>query len=146
MKLIKTYKFFVGSETKFVDSVPEGSKDIAENYWASLDNACLFFLIFLAVVSIGVCAWYFTGYNELPGRHYRRSHWIGHYIGAAIISLLGTAALGYILTNPTVKGSGWLIWDIAFGNFIYAIIIFGVLSVIWWLFLPTNAYRLIGKR
>lgn len=146
MKLISFYKFFVGTESKFVDSVNVGSQDLAENYWSSLNSSCLFFILFLVIMSICLCAYYFTAYNEQPGRHYRRTHWIGFYIGTVLFIFLGTVGLGYLLTNPTVKGSASLIWDIAVGNAVYSIIIFGVLSVAWWLWFPTNAYRLIGKR
>lgn len=146
MKLIDLYKPFVGTESKFLDSVPQGSQDIAESYWDSLNSACLFIVIFLLLASIGSCVSYFTWYNDIPGRHYKRTHWWGFFIFNAVFSVLGTAALGYILTSPTVKGSSWLIWDIALGNCIYAVAIFVILSVIWWLFLPTNAYRLIGNR
>lgn len=146
MKLISFYKFFVGTESKFVDSVTQGSQDLAERYWASLNSACLFFILFLVVMSIILCVYYFTAYNEQPRRHYRRTHWIGFYIGTVVFIFLGTAALGFLLTKPTVTGSKSLIWDIAAGNAVYSILIFGVLSVVWWLWLPTNAYRLIGKR
>lgn len=146
MKLIGIYKWFVGTESKFVDSVAEGSQDLATSYWDSLNSACLFFILFLVVISIILCVYYFTAYNEQPHRHYRRTHWIGFYIGTVLFEFVGTAFLGYLLTKPTVKGSGFLIWEIAVGNAVYSIIIFGVLSVIWWLFLPTNAYRLIGNR
>lgn len=145
MKLIGVYKLFVGTESKFIDSVNEGSQDLAESFWASLNSSCLFFVLFLVVISVCLCIYYFTAYNEQPGRHYRRTHWVGFYIGTVVFMFLGTAGLGYILTNPTVKGSESLIWDIALGNAVYSIAIFGVLSFIWWLFaLPTNAY--IGTR
>ncbi len=146
MKLIGFYKLFVGTETKFVDSVPEGSQDLAENFWASLNSSCLFFILFLVIMSVCLCVYYFTVYNEQPGRHYRRTHWIGSYIGTVVFMFFGTAGLGFLLTKTTVNGSKSLIWDIAAGNAVYSILIFGVLSVIWWLWLPTNAYRLIGKR
>ena len=145
MKLISVYKPFVGTESKFIESVLPGSQDIAEKFWASLNSSSLFFILFLVVMSVCLCIYYFTVYNEQPGRHYRRTHWIGFYLGTVVFIFIGTAGLGYILTKPTVKGFGLLIWEIAVGNAVYSVIIFGVLSVIWWLFLPTNAYRLIGK-
>ena len=145
MKLISIYKPFVGKEPKFVDSFPQDTQDLAVHFWASLNSSCLFFVLFLVVISVCLCIYYFTAYNEQPGRHYRRTHWVGFYIGTVVFMFLGTAVLGYILTNPTVKGFESLIWDIALGNAVYSIAIFGVLSFIWWLFaLPTNAY--IGTR
>ena len=145
MKLISIYKPFVGKEPNFVDSFPQDTQDLAEHFWASLNSSCLFFVLFLVVISVCLCIYYFTAYNEQPGRHYRRTHWVGFYIGTVVFMFLGTAVLGYILTNPTVKGFESLIWDIALGNAVYSIAIFGVLSFIWWLFaLPTNAY--IGTR
>lgn len=144
MKLISVYKPFVGTESKFIDSVNEGSQDLAESFWANLNSSCLWFLLFLGV-SVLICIYYYTEYNEKPHRHYRRTHWVGFYIGTVVFMFLGTAGLGYILTKPSVKGSESLIWDIALGNAVYSIIIFGLLSFFWWLLaLPTNAY--IGTR
>ena len=145
MRYIEAYRPFTGSEAKFLDRVPEGSQEIAENYWLSLDSKCLSFLIILIAITIIGCVSYFTVYNEQPGRHYRITHWLCFYIGTIIIVLLGTAGLGYWFCPPTINGSGELIWDIAIGNLVYSTIIFGLLSIFWWLFLPTNAYRIINK-
>ena len=145
MRYIEAYRPFTGSETKFLDRVPEGSQEIAENYWLSLDSKCLSFLIILIAITIIGCVSYFTVYNEQPGLLYRITHWLCFYIGTIIIVLLGTAGLGYWFCPPTINGSGELIWDIAIGNLVYSTIIFGLLSIFWWLFLPTNAYRIINK-
>lgn len=144
--LIKAYKWIVGTESKFTDSLEPSTREAGEMYWNTLDKSCLALLLYMAVLSIGMCILYFTYYNTIPGRHYRRTHWIGFYLIMAILSALGTGLLGYIMATPTVKGSGWLIFDIAVGNLLYSILAFGILSVIWWMFLPTNAYRLIKKR
>lgn len=146
MKLICLYKLFVGTESKFLDKYPPETQDIAQSFWNSLNSSCLFFVIFLLGVSILFCAFYFTAYNEMPGRHYKRVHWIGFYIGTLLVSFFGTAELGYLLNNTSLNGSASLIWDIAFGNLVYSFFIYGVLSCIWFLFLPTNAYRLIGNK
>ncbi len=144
--LIKLYKPFVGTESKFTDALEESTKEAGEIYWRNLDKSCLAFLLLMLVVSIGICICYFTIYNKYPGRHYRLTHWGGFYILSALTAFLGTWGLGWLLAKPTVQGAGWLLLDISLGNLCYTIIIYGILSVIWWLFLPTNAYRPIKKR
>lgn len=146
MKLIGLYKLFVGTESEFLDKYPIETQDIAQRFWNSLNSSCLFFVMFLLAVSTLLCAFYFTAYNEMPGRHYKRNHWIGFYIGTLLVSFFGTAVLGYLLNNTSLNGSSSLIWDIAFGNLVFSILIYGVLSCIWFMFLPTNAYRLIGNK
>ena len=146
MKLISIYRLFVGTETKFLDRYPKDTQDIAQTFWNDLNSACLFFLILLFGVSILFCAFYFTAWNNMPRRHYRPSHWIGAYIITFLVVFFCTVALGYMLTNTSLNGSASLIWDIAFGNAVYSFIIFGLLSIAWFLWLPTNAYRLIGKK
>lgn len=146
MKLLDLYKPFVESESKFLDQYPQETQDIAQNFWNSLNSNCIFFVAFLLGTSILLCAFYFTVWNELPGRHYRRSHWICSYIITVLISFFGTVALGYLLCNTSLNGTAALIWDIALANLVYSFFIFGFLSVVWWLWLPTNAYRLIGNK
>lgn len=146
MKLISIYRFFVGKETQFLDGYPKETQDIAQTFWNELNSACMFFLIYLFGVSILFCAFYFTAWNEMPGRHYRPSHWICAYAITLLVVFFGTAALGYMRTNTSLNGSASLIWDIALGNVVYSFFIFGLLSIVWFLWLPTNAYRLIGKK
>lgn len=146
MKLINLYKPFIGTKSKFLDKYPEDSQDIADQFWNSINDSCLFFILFLIAVSIGLCIFYFWIYNEVPGRHYKRTHWLCIYLITVLLAFFGTAALGYVLTNPSLNSSSLLLWKIAFGNLLYSIAIFGLFSCIWWLFLPTNAYNPLRKR
>lgn len=145
MKLIDLYKPFIGTESKFLDKYSQETQDIAQNFWNGLSSSCIFFVVSLLFLSVFVCVYYFTAYNNIPGRHYKRSHWVGAYVVSVLLTFFVTVALGYMLNNTALNGSGYLIWYIAFGNLIYSVIIFGILSCIWFLWLPTNAYRLIGK-
>ena len=145
MEISDYYGFFVGPETKFVDNVPGGSKEIAENFWASLNSTCGIFFGWFLICSILGCIIYFTIYNNLPGRHYKITHWFGAYMITCLIAFLGSAVWGYLFTNPSVTGSEWLIWRIAFGNLIYSVFAFLVISFVWWLLFPTNAYRPINR-
>lgn len=143
--LIKLYKQFTGTESEFLGNLNEATREAGDIYWRNLDKSCSAFLILMLAISIGICICYFTIYNKFPGRHYRPTHWAGFYILSALLALVGTWWLGWLLANPTVKGAGWLLFDISLGNLCYSILIFGILSVIWWLFLPTNAYRPFKK-
>ena len=146
MELLDLYKPFLGSQSKFLDKYPTDSEEIAENFWRSLDDACTFFVPFLLLVSIGLCIIYFYPYNNLPGRHYKRTHWVAFYIITVLVAFLGTVILGYLRTNPSLNGSDNLIWKIAFGNLIYSIIIFGLFSCLIWLFGSTNTYNPLRKK
>jgi hypothetical protein len=147
MKLISFYRPFVGTEAKFLDNyTSEETQEIAQKFWNSLNSSCLFFILVLVGVSLLLCISYFTWYNEMPGRHYKPSHWFGFYIVTVLVSFFGTAALGYLLNKTSLDGSAFLIWEIAFGNLIYSILLYGLFSCFWFLWLPTNAYRLIGKK
>lgn len=145
MKQIGIYEPFVGSETQFIDSVPEGSREIAQSYWFSLNSVCLYFIIAGLVITIGLCVYYFTAYNKIPGRHYKPIYWAGFYIGTILLTFIVTLVLGFILTKTTLNGTSTLVWNIAMGNAVYSFVLFGLLSVIWWLCLPTNAYRLLKR-
>lgn len=144
--LIKLYEWIVKTESNFLDNLDESTIDAGDTYWKNLDKSCLVFLMFMVVISIVMCIGYFTTYNKMPGRHYRPTHWLVFYIATILTSSIGTGLIGYFLAKPTIKGSGWLLFDIAVGNLLYSFLIFGALSIIWWLFLPTNAYRLLKKR
>lgn len=147
MRFIKAYKPFVDTKSQFMDKFDsEDTKKLAENCYNSLDSGSLYIFIFMLVVTIGLCIFYFTAYNNWPGRHYKRWHWIVFYIATVIASFFGSALIGWIIAKPAVAGYMSLVWDISFGNLLYSLFGFGILSVIWWLFLPTNAYRLIGNK
>ena len=146
MKLIDLYNPFVGTEGKFIDQYPPETQDLAQNFWIGLNATCPIFILVLFGVSIVLCVGYYTVWNELPGRHYRRSHWLGAYIITLLVTFFGTAAVGYAFNNTSLNGSASLIWDISIGNFIYSIVLYGLLSLGWSKWGPTNAYRLIGKK
>lgn len=146
MKLISFYKYFVGTESQFLDKYPPETQDIAQSFWNGLNDSCLFLILYFVLVSTILCISYFTWYNEMPGRHYKRSHWFGFYIATLLISFFGTALIGYLLNKTSLNGSAYLIWRIALGNLVYSFLLYGFLSLGWFWKLPTNAYRLIGKK
>lgn len=146
MGLIKLYEPFVGNLAKLQDKFDEDSIDLATNYWNQLDEKCIIFVIMLAVISLGSCIAYFTVYNNMPGRHYQRMHWAMFFLLQAVAGCGFTYLVAYLFAKPTLDGTGMLIFNIALGNMVYSIFSFGILSVIWWIFLPTNAYRWIGNK
>ena len=147
MGLIKFYHPFVGKQSEFEDKFSEDTMEYATAYWNQLDEKCIIFVILLAVISLGSCIVYFTVYNNMPGRHYKNTHWLMFYLLQAVVGCGAfTYLVAYLIATPTLDGSGMLIFKLALGNMLYSIFSFGILSVIWWIALPTNAYRLIGKK
>ena len=62
--------------------------NMARGLWTDLNSASLYFLITAIVVAIVAVCYYYYGYNKLPGRKYRVSHWaiwIGITAASAII-------------------------------------------------------------
>lgn len=134
------YKLFTGSKTKFEDKVGTA---VADAFWPKLDTVCIFSIIILLFVSIGFCIYYFTEYNNQPGRHYHPKHWCGFYLGTTVMTFILTVAIGYLLAKPTHEATK-LIWMTGLGNFVYSILLFGLVSCLWWLCKwPTNAYKLM---
>lgn len=147
MGLLKFYQPFVGKLAEFEDKFDEDTVEYATAYWNQLDQKCIIFVIMLAFISIGSCIAYFTVYNNMPGRHYKKTHWIMFYLLQSILGCgLLTYAVAFLIATPEIQGTGMLVFNIALGNFVYSLFSFGLLSVIWWLWLPTNAYRWIGNK
>lgn len=147
MRFIKAYKPFVDTKSQFMDKFDsEETKELAEQCYNSIDAGSFYIFIFMVVITIVLCVFYFTLYNNLPGRHYRRWHWAVFYIISVLTSFFGSSLIGWIIAKPAVSGYMSLVWDISLGNLVYSFLGFIVLSVVWWLFLPTNAYRLIGNK
>lgn len=144
--MIEIYKPLAGTLAKFQETLPNETKDIAQTFWKDLDNACLFFVILCAISSIGFCIYYFTIYNNKPGRHYKISHWAAFWLISIIATLILTGVIGLLMTNHGIQGSVMLIWKVAFLNAVYSLLIYLGLSLVWWGVLPTNAYRPFGNK
>ena len=114
----------------------------AKGFWNKLENSSLvIFLIFL-VLGIAWAAYYYTSYNNNPGRHYTPKHWILMLLVTVVVTFLVTLSFEYFAVEPKINGAFLLEVKIAIANAFYAALAFLFTSIIWCNTLPTNAYRM----
>lgn len=113
----------------------------ARAFWRSLEGSTLWLVIIPAVCGIALAAYYYTIFNNMPNRHYRPKYWWIFFAAAFIVSLFLTFGFVCLVAAPKLDGAMSLEWKIAFVNGIYAVIVYFLMSLSWWNFLPTNAYR-----
>lgn len=122
--------------------------NMARVLWADLNSASMYFLVTAVVVAIVAACYYYYGYNKLPGRKYKVSHW-AIWIGiTAAVTILLTMVLGNVMVSSTLKEQVGFILRISLINGLYASAVYFIVSiVICNLPVPTNAYRFlkIGK-
>lgn len=114
----------------------------AKAFWNGLDASMWIVVIAMIVIGIGLAAYYYTAYNNKPGRHYKPTHWIVFLGVTFIATLLVSLGIQYVLCPPKLNGAQTLELNIALGNSLYACIVYFVTSVVWCNAFPTNAYRI----
>ncbi len=72
MNLISIF-FLLPSKGKFLQNFAQNEqlKAQAEQVWRRLDDLSLILLIITVFIGIGLSVYYYTSYNEMPGRHYK---------------------------------------------------------------------------
>lgn len=115
----------------------------ARAFWRSLEGYSMWFLLIFFISGITTAAYYYTGYNNSPGRHYHPKYWCIHLAAAFIICLILTFATEYTAAAPKLDGAMSLEIQIAAVNAFYAALAYLVTSLVWCNFFPTNAYRLL---
>ena len=114
----------------------------ARAYWNKLESfSSIIFIIFL-FFGILMAAIYYLPYNNRSGRHYTPKHWLLFLSITFVLTFIVTWAFLYIGVPPRLDTTAFLQLKIAFGNAIYASVLYFIVSVVWCLALPTNAYRL----
>lgn len=144
MKLLPLYKWIAGSQNDFTRQFQSNDQlfNQARSFWNKLDESMWIVIICMLVLGIGVAAYYYTSYNNTPGRHYKPVKWIYFLIATFILTLFSTYGIEYLVCKPQLNGSSTLEFMVAIGNALYACIVYFITSVIWCNALPTNAYRL----
>lgn len=147
MGIIKIF-FLLPSKGKFLQNFANNDqlKAQAEQVWRQLDGLSPILLILTAVLGIGLTIYYYTGYNEMPGRHYKIQHWGLWAAIAFILSLIGTAVIEYVGIKTNIKtGLTSLYWLCAINNALYCLILYFLTSVVWCnlKFCRTNAYKFL---
>lgn len=144
MKLLDFYEWFAGSMSNFTKPFQENEAlfNQAKAFWRNLESLTVVTLIIFVILVIGFAIYYYTRYNNRPGRHYKPERWLIFLAITFASTFLVTLGIEYFLVKPVLKGSLMLEVKIALCNAIYASVLYFVISVVWCNILPTNAYRL----
>ena len=122
----------------------EQLRNMAHSFWNSLDSASIYFLISAVVVAILLACYYYYGYNKLPGRKYKVSHWALWLGVTAVVTILLTLVIGSVMVSSTLPDKGEFILKISLINGLYASVVYFIVSfIICYLPVPTNAYRFL---
>lgn len=142
MSLINFF-FLLPSKGKFLNGFTnEQLKSQADNVWRHLDGMSPVLLIAGVAIGIALAVFYYTAYNEMPGRHYTVKHWTIWAIISFVLTLVVTAVIEHIFIKTNLKsGISSLYWLCAINNALYSLILYFVASLVWCNFLPTNAYK-----
>ena len=145
MGIIKIF-FLLPTKGKFLQNFAHSDqlKAQAEQVWRQLDGLSPILLILSAVIGIGLAIFYYTGYNEMPGRHYKIKHWGLWAAIAFVLTLIGTAVIEYVgIKTHLNSGLTSLYWLCAINNALYCLILYFATSVVWCNFCRTNAYKFL---
>lgn len=116
----------------------------AEQVWRQLNGLSSVLLILTAALGFGLAIYYYTGYNEMPGRHYKIKHWSLWTAIAFILSLVGTAVIEYVGIKTNIRtGLTSLYWLCALNNALYCVILYFLTSLVWCNIGRTNAYKFL---
>lgn len=144
MKLLKIYSWIAGNMADFAKPFSENRAlyDQAKGFWNKLENSSLIIVLIFLVLGIAWAAYYYTSYNNNPGRHYTPKHWILMLLVTVVVTFLVTLGFEYFAVEPKINGAFLLEVKIAIGNAFYATLAYLLTSIVWCNTLPTNAYRM----
>lgn len=145
MSIIKIF-FLLPTKGKFLQNFANNDqlKAQAELVWRQLDGLSPIMFILSVIIGIGLAIYYYTGYNEVPGRHYKIKHWGLWAAIAFVLSLVVTAVIEYVgIKTHLNSGLTSLYWLCAINNALYCLILYFVTSVFWCNFCRTNAYKFL---
>lgn len=143
MGIIKIF-FFLPSRGKFLQGFAGNDqlKAQAEQVWRQLDGLSPILLILTAVIGIGLAIYYYTVYNEMPGRHYKIQHWGIWAAVSFVLSLVGTAVIEYVGIKTNIRtGLTSLYWLCSLNNAFYCLLLYVATSFFWCNYCRTNAYK-----
>lgn len=137
--------FLIQSRGKFLNAFTNDSlKSQATAVWSRLSDLTPLLLIIMIILGVGLGAYYYKPYNDLPGRHYKVYHWGIVGIIATCLTFGITLLIEYfgIKTNLHT-GLTSLYLMTALSNAIYCAAFYLITSIVWCNFLPTNAYKFL---
>ena len=147
MKLLELYRPFAGSKTDFIKPFRDNDSLYyqAISFWNSLENVSVIILLIGVVMGSALAAYYYTIYNNSPGRHYKPWHWLLWMVITLLSVFLLTWLFELLAVKPKLDGAFVLEGKIAFGNALYAVLLYLLISYVWCMALPTNAYRFLSN-
>lgn len=147
MKLLSLYEPFAGTMSDFTKNFENNDAlfNQAKAFWRQLDDVALLIILVLLICGIVGAAYYYYTYNNRPGRHYKPKYWGLFLLGTFVVTFALTLLLEYVMVHPSLSGAFWLELRIAFGNAIYALLLYIIVSILWCNFFPTNACRIFKR-
>lgn len=145
--MIPFYDWILPNKMKYCLSFGDNQakQKAAEEFVRSLSDKEIFALIICIVIALIGSASYYWWYNEIKwpfGYHYRKRHWFGWLVITCLMAALFTLGICILfLSNMNLEGTGAFVLRLCVANVAYAIVIYGLISVLWCNVLPTNAYR-----
>lgn len=139
--------FLLPSRGKFLSGFAnENLKSQATQVWSRLTNYTSLLIVVSILVGIGLAAYYYKPYNELPGRHYKVSHWSLWGIISVLLTFIITLLIEFLGIHTNLKTGIYSLYLMtAISNAIYCAFFYFITSLVWCNFLPTNAYRFLGR-
>lgn len=145
MKLLKLYSWIAGNMADFTKPYT-GNKALyaqARAFWNKLENSSTLIVLIFLVLGIAMTAYYYTSYNNRPGRHYTPKHWLIMLVATIVLTFLVTFGFESLTLKTSIIEATMLELKIAIGNAIYSGIIYLLTSIVWCNSpLPTNAYKI----
>ena len=134
--------FLLPSKGKFLNGFNEQLRQQADSVWRQIDGLSPFLLILGLFLGVGLAVFYYRGFNERPGRHYKMKYWAIWALLSVIITMVATIAIEYVGVKTNLKsGYAELYWLCAINNALYAFGFYLFTSVVWCNAFPTNAYK-----
>ena len=144
MKLLKLYSWIAGNMADFAKPFSENKAlyNQAKGFWNKLENSSLLIILVFLVLGIAWAVYYYTSYNNKPGRHYTPKQWILMFLITFAVTFLVTLGVEYLAAEPRINGAFLLEVKIAIANALYASFTYLLISIVWCNTLPTNAYKM----
>lgn len=137
--------FFFLSKTSLIDANNNLSEDAINGIWDKFNTMALIVIVLMLITSTAMAVYYYTLYNEYPGRHYTPQKWGMLYCLEILVVFVGSLATVFALhpSGDINKVLGFEIQIIVI-NVLYSLVPYLLVSWLWcqcgW---STKAYRFV---
>lgn len=146
MGMLELYNWGLLNQGEFVNKYRDNDSlyNMALAFWRNLDSAAIYFIFAFVLLGIILACFYYYGYNKLPGRKYKISHWVIWLVITTIVTILVTYILGHVIVTSNLDEKVGFLIRISLINGAYALVVYLVSSlIICNLPIATNAYRFL---